>query len=245
MLSIFAHQGSRRPGYNGKQQKMAKPKMKGVPHRKISETFLDFAAPLLNDLPGEAPEIPARNALIVCFTAWNAVIFSDVLKDDYFVDEVQRLTTGRPEAALAYAVFDQMVAPVNHALQIYRRKWGLPPIRRPDDTFSRLAQLCPLPPALDFPRVEKPSAFHYVGPFRDNFSNPLVLRTMARFGDSQFLKSSPNEHEQPIGPSQLGFTVLTGNRKSIQRSGSSAFGASPVPAISHACRRVPFEKEKT
>jgi hypothetical protein len=74
--------------------------MKGGPHRKISETFLDFAAPLLNDLAGDAPEIPARNALIVCFTAWNAVIFSDVLKDDYFIEEVQRLTTGKPEAAL-------------------------------------------------------------------------------------------------------------------------------------------------
>jgi hypothetical protein len=86
---------------------MAKPKMKGVPHRKISETLLDFAAPLLNDLPGEAPEIPARNALIVCFTAWNAVIFLDVLKDDYFVEEVQRLTAGRPEAAL---LLEQMMA---------------------------------------------------------------------------------------------------------------------------------------
>ncbi len=79
---------------------MKKAKIKGVPHRKISETFLDFAAPLLKDLPGDAPEIPARNALIVCFTAWNAVIFSDVLKDDYFVEEVHRLTAGKPEAAL-------------------------------------------------------------------------------------------------------------------------------------------------
>jgi hypothetical protein len=83
-----------------------KPKMKGAPHRKISETFLDFAAPLLNDLPGDAPEIPARNALIVCFTAWNAVIFSDVLKDDYFIEEVHRLTAGKPEAAL---LLDQMM----------------------------------------------------------------------------------------------------------------------------------------
>ncbi|HZU27894.1 MAG TPA: hypothetical protein VFA04_20350 [Bryobacteraceae bacterium] len=86
---------------------MKKPKMKGVPHRKISETFLDFAAPLLNDLPIEAPEIPARNALIVCFTAWNAVIFSDVLKDDHFVEEVQRLTAGKPEAAF---LVEQMMA---------------------------------------------------------------------------------------------------------------------------------------
>lgn len=88
--------------------------MKGVPHRKISETFLDFTAPLLNDLPSEAPEVPARNALIVCFTAWNAVIFSDVLKDDYFIEEVYRLTAGKPEAAL---LLEQMMTRKRKLLQ--------------------------------------------------------------------------------------------------------------------------------
>jgi hypothetical protein len=42
----------------------------------FSETFLDFAAPLLRHLPNEAPERRAREALQVCFTAWNAVVFS-------------------------------------------------------------------------------------------------------------------------------------------------------------------------
>jgi hypothetical protein len=52
------------------------------PNRKISETFLHFAAPLLHNLPSEAPEHQAREALGVSFTAWNAVIFADVLNDD-------------------------------------------------------------------------------------------------------------------------------------------------------------------
>lgn len=43
----------------------------------------------------------------MCFTARNAVIFSDVLKDDHFVEEVQRLTAGKPEAAF---LLEQMMA---------------------------------------------------------------------------------------------------------------------------------------
>ena len=38
------------------------------PNRKISETFLQFAAPIIHDLPSEAPEHRAREALQVSFT---------------------------------------------------------------------------------------------------------------------------------------------------------------------------------
>ncbi len=70
------------------------------PNRKISETFLDFAAPILHDLASEAPEHRARGALQVAFTAWNAVVFADVLNDHRHLDEIRRLTAGNPEAAL-------------------------------------------------------------------------------------------------------------------------------------------------
>jgi hypothetical protein len=42
------------------------------PDRKISETLLQFAAPVIHDLPSEAPEHRAREALQVSFTVWNA-----------------------------------------------------------------------------------------------------------------------------------------------------------------------------
>ena len=77
------------------------------PNRKISETFLDFAAPMLDDLPSEAPEQRARHALEVSFTAWNAVIFADVLNDQRPLDEVRRLTAGKPETAL---LMEQLIA---------------------------------------------------------------------------------------------------------------------------------------
>ena len=77
------------------------------PNRKISETFLHFAAPLLHNLPSEAPEQQAREILRVFFTAWNAVIFADVLNDDRYLNEILRLTADKPDAAV---LMDQMIA---------------------------------------------------------------------------------------------------------------------------------------
>lgn len=69
------------------------------PDRKISETFLHFAEPLLHDLDSEAPERRAQVALELSFVAWNAVIFADVLNDNRHLDEIRRLTAEKPETA--------------------------------------------------------------------------------------------------------------------------------------------------
>jgi len=58
----------------------------------------------------------------------------------------------------AYAMFDRLIAPVNRVLNEYRRAWGLPLVRYPDDTFSDLAQLSQLTQDFDFPRKLKPAA---------------------------------------------------------------------------------------
>jgi hypothetical protein len=64
------------------------------PNRKISETFLHFAAPVLLDLSGAAAEHRARGTLKVAFTVWNAVmIFADVREEHRHLDEIRRLTT--------------------------------------------------------------------------------------------------------------------------------------------------------
>jgi hypothetical protein len=77
------------------------------PDLKISETFLRFAAPILHDLPSEAPEDRAREALQVSFTAWNAVVFADVLNDHRYLNEIRRLTADKPESAL---LLEQLIA---------------------------------------------------------------------------------------------------------------------------------------
>ena len=76
------------------------------PDRKISETFLEFAGPIVRDLPSEAPEHRARQALQVAFTVWNAVIFADVLKDHAYIDQIRHITVGNPEARL---LVEQMI----------------------------------------------------------------------------------------------------------------------------------------
>ena len=83
------------------------PKARSNPDRKISETFLRFAAPLLHDRPSEVPEDRVREALRVSFTAWNAVVFADVLNDPRYLDEIRRLTAEKPETAL---LIEQLIA---------------------------------------------------------------------------------------------------------------------------------------
>ena len=77
------------------------------PDRKISETFLHFAAPMLRDLPSEAPELRAEEALRVAFAAWNAVVFADVLNDYRYLEQFRSLAADKPEVAL---LVQQLVA---------------------------------------------------------------------------------------------------------------------------------------
>jgi zeaxanthin glucosyltransferase len=74
---------------------------------------------------------------------------------------------------LGYAASDTIMRRVSRVVAIFRRLWGLPAHRSPEDSFSRLAQISQQPPLFDFPRHALPRTFHYVGPLRDN-SGPKV-----------------------------------------------------------------------
>jgi zeaxanthin glucosyltransferase len=74
---------------------------------------------------------------------------------------------GRARNGLGYTVSDRLIAPIQKVLNGFRGSWGLPSLRTPDDSFSRLAQLCQMPREFDFPRERLPSVFHYLGPFVD------------------------------------------------------------------------------
>jgi MGT family glycosyltransferase len=67
---------------------------------------------------------------------------------------------------LGYAVSERLTRPVTNAVAGFRREWNLPPLRSPDDSFSKLAQICQMPREFDFPRAELPETFHYTGPLR-------------------------------------------------------------------------------
>jgi zeaxanthin glucosyltransferase len=74
---------------------------------------------------------------------------------------------GRARNRVGMMMADRLIASINRTLNRHRRRWGLPPIRTPDDSFSREAQLCQLTPDFDFPRTSLPACFHYLGPFVD------------------------------------------------------------------------------
>lgn len=80
---------------------------------------------------------------------------------------------GRLRNRTAYAFIDQLIKPVHTVLNGYRRRWGLPDLRVPDDSFSRLAQLSKTVAEFDFPREQRPSCLHYLGPLHDH-SRPAV-----------------------------------------------------------------------
>ena len=65
-----------------------------------------------------------------------------------------------------YGASDWLTRPISRAVADYRAKWKLPALRSPDDSFSKLAQICQMPRAFDFPRLGLPDTFHYVGPLR-------------------------------------------------------------------------------
>ena len=115
---------------------MAKRAALRFPDRKISETFLDFTSPIMNDLPSELAEHRARQALQVSFTVWNAVIFADVLNDHGYIDQIRHLTAGNPEAGL---LVEQMIARKRELFANDERMIGDWEVTRTEDGISTSA----------------------------------------------------------------------------------------------------------
>lgn len=67
------------------------------PDRKISETFLLFAAPLIH--PEGGSQRRYEEVMQVAFTAWNAVIHADLLGNDYHLKHVRTLTSSNPDSS--------------------------------------------------------------------------------------------------------------------------------------------------
>jgi hypothetical protein len=60
--------------------------------KKISETFLEFVAPLTSILGPNATEAELEQALKIGFTVWNAVVFDALEPGSRHVDEALRLS---------------------------------------------------------------------------------------------------------------------------------------------------------
>ena len=94
---------------------MARPKSRiNFPDRKISETFLEFAEPLLIPLGPRATEQEMNPAFQIAFTVWNAVVYETVNDDTHYLDVLEDLTGRQPE----------VLALVNELIDRKRRLFG-------------------------------------------------------------------------------------------------------------------------
>jgi MGT family glycosyltransferase len=66
-----------------------------------------------------------------------------------------------------YSAADLAISPLQRQVNIYRHRWGLPLLKEPDDSFSKLLQISQTVAEFDFPRRNLPDNFHAVGPFMD------------------------------------------------------------------------------
>lgn len=94
---------------------MVRPKSRiNIPNRKISETFLEYAQPLLVPLGPRATEHEMNQVLQIAFTVWNAVVYETVNADTQYLDMLQDLAAGQPE----------VIAIVNELIERKRDKFG-------------------------------------------------------------------------------------------------------------------------
>ena len=82
-----------------------------IPDRKISETFLEFAEPLLIPLGPHATESEMNQVLQIAFVVWNAVVYETVNHDSTYLSMLNTLTAGEPEVV---ALVNQMIQRKRH-----------------------------------------------------------------------------------------------------------------------------------
>jgi hypothetical protein len=78
---------------------MARPKSKlTFPDRKISETFLQFAAPLLDAFEPVTSEAQMEQPLKIAWTVWNAVVYADIAGNSRILEGVRTSMERDPES---------------------------------------------------------------------------------------------------------------------------------------------------
>jgi zeaxanthin glucosyltransferase len=90
-----------------------------------------------------------------------------------------------------YRLLSRITKPVVNTVAEYRREWQLPPHLEPNDTYSKLAQICQQPAEFEFPRQHLPQCFHFTGsysrpdsrepadfPFEELTGQPLIYASM-------------------------------------------------------------------
>lgn len=103
-----------------------------------------------------------------------------------------------------YRVADLLMAPVAETIARHAAALGLPPRRRAEECLSPVLQVAQAVAEIDYPRVQLPPAFHYVGPF-------------VEAGEAAF---ELPEHDRPLAFCSFG--TLQGGRAGLLRRVAAA-----------------------
>lgn len=123
-----------------------RPVSEQIPTRKISETLLEFAEPLLANPPHDLSPQRLEHVLIVPITIWNAVILDDRSAMPGFLAQARaRVALAQPLVPLA--IFDFMVERKRSCFGDDHRLIGRHSVRvDPDGTFHIQAEARMPPP---------------------------------------------------------------------------------------------------
>jgi zeaxanthin glucosyltransferase len=74
---------------------------------------------------------------------------------------------------IGYTVSDYLTRNLQATLNKFRKRWELPILSSPDDSFSKAAQIAQMPAEFDFPRRALPQTMFYTGPWLDETFDDL------------------------------------------------------------------------
>ena len=83
-----------------------KKKKNKFPDKKISETFLNFASPIIDSLGNDPTQNQVESVLKIAFTVWNSVVLDTVRGNSEFVSQIKLLMKDDPISSI---MFDQMI----------------------------------------------------------------------------------------------------------------------------------------
>jgi hypothetical protein len=83
-----------------------KKKKNKFPNRKISETFLDFASPIMDALGKDATKYQVEQVLKIAFTVWNSIVLDTVKGSSEYVSMLRETLKNDP---MSSALIEQMI----------------------------------------------------------------------------------------------------------------------------------------
>ena len=167
------------------------------------DLFKRIATMLLNEVPGALKDLGVE-ALLIDQSSFGGATIAELLDIPFISVCCAMMLNSDPNAPpfnmgwtyhpamwarirnqLGYSLNNWLAKPITKIVADYRLAHGLEPFRHPNDTFSKLAQICQQPPEFEYPRQFLPSSFHFTGPFSNPASRepaPQYLTAFLRRG---------------------------------------------------------------